>query len=247
MYHSDNLRKRGYPLIRTILIVEDEPSIVTLIKYNLEKEGFTTEVAMNGEDAIKIAESNPEIDLIVLDLMLPKMDGIEVCKTLRMNQNFVPIIMLTAKDAEYDKIHGLEMGADDYLTKPFSPKELIARINAILRRTELQTNEENNEAASINIGDLEIYPKKFEAYFKGELLELTRKEFELLVYLAEHKGQILSREQLLSSVWDYDFVGDTRIVDVQVSHLREKIEEDTKHPQYIKTVRGFGYKMEDPK
>lgn len=232
---------------RTILIVEDEPSIVTLIKYNLEKEGFTTEVAMNGEDAIKIAESNPEIDLIVLDLMLPKMDGIEVCKTLRMNQNFVPIIMLTAKDAEYDKIHGLEMGADDYLTKPFSPKELIARINAILRRTELQTNEENNEAASINIGDLEIYPKKFEAYFKGELLELTRKEFELLVYLAEHKGQILSREQLLSSVWDYDFVGDTRIVDVQVSHLREKIEEDTKHPQYIKTVRGFGYKMEDPK
>lgn len=247
MYHSDNLRKRGYPLTRTILIVEDEPSIVTLIKYNLEKEGFTTEVAMNGEDAIKIAESNPEIDLIVLDLMLPKMDGIEVCKTLRMNQNFVPIIMLTAKDAEYDKIHGLEMGADDYLTKPFSPKELIARINAILRRTELQTNEENNEAASINIGDLEIYPKKFEAYFKGELLELTRKEFELLVYLAEHKGQILSREQLLSSVWDYDFVGDTRIVDVQVSHLREKIEEDTKHPQYIKTVRGFGYKMEDPK
>lgn len=247
MYHSDNLRKRGYPLSRTILIVEDEPSIVTLIKYNLEKEGFITEVAMNGEDAIKIAESNPEIDLIVLDLMLPKMDGIEVCKTLRMNQNFVPIIMLTAKDAEYDKIHGLEMGADDYLTKPFSPKELIARINAILRRTELQTNEENNEAASINIGDLEIYPKKFEAYFKGELLELTRKEFELLVYLAEHKGQILSREQLLSSVWDYDFVGDTRIVDVQVSHLREKIEEDTKHPQYIKTVRGFGYKMEDPK
>lgn len=247
MYHSDNLRKRGYPLSRTILIVEDEPSIVTLIKYNLEKEGFTTEVAMNGESAIKIAESNPEIDLIVLDLMLPKMDGIEVCKTLRMNQNFVPIIMLTAKDAEYDKIHGLEMGADDYLTKPFSPKELIARINAILRRTELQTNEENNEAASINIGDLEIYPKKFEAYFKGELLELTRKEFELLVYLAEHKGQILSREQLLSSVWDYDFVGDTRIVDVQVSHLREKIEEDTKHPQYIKTVRGFGYKMEDPK
>ena len=247
MYHSDNLRKRGYPLSRTILIVEDEPSIVTLIKYNLEKEGFITEVAMNGESAIKIAESNPEIDLIVLDLMLPKMDGIEVCKTLRMNQNFVPIIMLTAKDAEYDKIHGLEMGADDYLTKPFSPKELIARINAILRRTELQTNEENNEAASINIGDLEIYPKKFEAYFKGELLELTRKEFELLVYLAEHKGQILSREQLLSSVWDYDFVGDTRIVDVQVSHLREKIEEDTKHPQYIKTVRGFGYKMEAPK
>lgn len=241
---SDHFMKRGYPLSRTILIVEDEPSIVTLIKYNLEKEGFSTEVALNGEDAIKLAESKPEIDLIVLDLMLPKIDGIEVCKTLRKNNNFVPIIMLTAKDAEYDKIHGLEMGADDYLTKPFSPKELIARINAILRRTDRKSVD---ESTSIKIGELEIFPKKFEAYFKGELLELTRKEFELLVYLAEHKGQILSREQLLSSVWDYDFVGDTRIVDVQVSHLREKIEEDTKHPKYIKTVRGFGYKMEDPK
>ncbi len=241
---SDHFMKRGYPLSRTILIVEDEPSIVTLIKYNLEKEGFSTEVALNGEDAIKLAESKPEIDLIVLDLMLPKIDGIEVCKTLRKNNNFVPIIMLTAKDAEYDKIHGLEMGADDYLTKPFSPKELIARINAILRRTNRKLED---KSTSIKIGELEIFPKKFEAYFQGELLELTRKEFELLVYLAEHKGQILSREQLLSSVWDYDFVGDTRIVDVQVSHLREKIEEDTKHPKYIKTVRGFGYKMEDLK
>lgn len=229
---------------RTILIVEDEPSIVTLIKYNLEKEGFETEVALNGEDAIEIAEANPDIDLVVLDLMLPKMDGIEVCKTLRKNNNFVPIIMLTAKDAEYDKIYGLEMGADDYLTKPFSPKELIARINAILRRTEHKAEDESSSI--IKVGDIEIHPKKFEAYFKGEVLELTRKEFELLVYLAEHKDQILSREQLLSAVWDYDFVGDTRIVDVQVSHLREKIETDTKHPQYIKTVRGFGYKMQDP-
>ena len=239
--------KRGYPLNRTILIVEDEPSIVTLIKYNLEKEGFKTIVALNGEEAIKITDENKEIDLIVLDLMLPKMDGIEVCKTIREKGNFVPVIMLTAKDAEYDKIHGLEMGADDYLTKPFSPKELIARINAILRRTDHSTNgPEQAMPSTIKIGDIEINPTKFEAYFKGELLELTRKEFELLVYLAEHKDQILSREQLLSAVWDYDFVGDTRIVDVQVSHLREKIETDTKHPQYIKTVRGFGYKMEDP-
>lgn len=228
---------------RSILIVEDEPSIVTLIKYNLEKSGFKTEVAYNGEEAIEKAMQT-KFDLIVLDLMLPKMDGMEVCKTIRKNENYVPILMLTAKDNEYDKIYGLEMGADDYLTKPFSPKELIARINAILRRTD---RSEVYESSELKVGELEIHPENFEAFFKGEPLELTRKEFELLVYLTQHKGQILSREQLLNSVWEYDFIGDTRIVDVQVSHLREKIEEDTKNPQYIKTVRGFGYKMEEPK
>lgn len=227
---------------RSILIVEDEPSIVTLIKYNLEKAGFLTEVAYNGEDAIKQTEAN-EYDLIVLDLMLPKMDGMEVCQTLRKNNNSIPILMLTAKDDEYDKIYGLEMGADDYLTKPFSPKELIARINAILRRTDRKSE----DITELTIGEIKVLTNRFEAYFKGELLELTRKEYELLVYLIENKGQILSREQLLNSVWDYDFVGDTRIVDVQVSHLRDKIEADTKNPQYIKTVRGFGYKMEAPK
>lgn len=228
---------------RTILIVEDEPSIVTLIKYNLEKAGFLTDVAYNGEDAIKKTEEN-KFDLIVLDLMLPKMDGMEVCKTIRKNKNYIPILMLTAKDDEYDKIYGLEMGADDYLTKPFSPKELIARINAILRRTEQRT--ENAAPLVLEVGDIKVHPDRFEAFFKGDLLELTRKEFELLVYLIQHKGQILSREQLLSSVWEYDFVGDTRIVDVQVSHLRDKIEADSKNPTYIKTVRGFGYKLEDP-
>ena len=228
---------------RTILIVEDEPSIVTLIKYNLEKAGFLTDVVYNGEDAIKKTEEN-KFDLIVLDLMLPKMDGMEVCKTIRKNKNYIPILMLTAKDDEYDKIYGLEMGADDYLTKPFSPKELIARINAILRRTEQRT--ENAAPLVLEVGDIKVHPDRFEAFFKGDLLELTRKEFELLVYLIQHKGQILSREQLLSSVWEYDFVGDTRIVDVQVSHLRDKIEADSKNPTYIKTVRGFGYKLEDP-
>lgn len=228
---------------RTILIVEDEPSIVTLIKYNLEKAGFLTDVVYNGEDAIKKTEEN-KFDLIVLDLMLPKMDGMEVCKTIRKNNNYIPILMLTAKDDEYDKIYGLEMGADDYLTKPFSPKELIARINAILRRTEQRT--ENAAPLVLEVGDIKVHPDRFEAFFKGDLLELTRKEFELLVYLIQHKGQILSREQLLSSVWEYDFVGDTRIVDVQVSHLRDKIEADSKNPTYIKTVRGFGYKLEDP-
>jgi len=228
---------------RNILIVEDEPSIVTLIKYNLEKAGFLTEVAYDGEEAIERTKEY-SYDLIVLDLMLPKMDGMEVCKSIRKNNDYIPILMLTAKDNEYDKIYGLEMGADDYLTKPFSPKELIARINAILRRTERKP--ENAAPLILEVGDIEVHPDRFEAYFKGEPLELTRKEFELLVYLINHKNQILSREQLLSSVWDYDFVGDTRIVDVQVSHLREKIEEDTKNPLYIKTVRGFGYKLEDP-
>ncbi|MEI3614337.1 response regulator transcription factor [Pseudogracilibacillus sp. SO30301A] len=228
---------------RTILIVEDEPSIVTLIKYNLEKAGFLTDVVYNGEDAIKKVEKST-FDLIVLDLMLPKMDGMEVCKTIRKNNNYIPILMLTAKDDEYDKIYGLEMGADDYLTKPFSPKELIARINAILRRTEQRS--ENVAPLVLEVGDIKVHPDRFEAFFKGDPLELTRKEFELLVYLIQHKGQILSREQLLSSVWEYDFVGDTRIVDVQVSHLRDKLETDSKNPTYIKTVRGFGYKLEDP-
>ena len=227
---------------RTILIVEDEPSIVTLLKYNLEQKGFQTDVAYNGEDGMERFKEK-EYDLIVLDLMLPKMDGMTVCKSIRKINQQIPIIMLTAKDTEYDKIHGLEMGADDYLTKPFSPKELIARINAILRRTE---NKDTKQTSKLEIGELVIYPQKFEAYLKGKLLELTRKEFELLVYLTQYKGEILSREQLLNSVWEFDFIGDSRIVDVQVSHLREKIEEDTKNPLYIKTVRGFGYKMEDP-
>jgi len=235
-------KKRGYLVKRTILIVEDEPSIVTLIKYNLEKTGFLTDVSYNGEEAIEKTKKN-EYDLIVLDLMLPKMDGTEVCKTVRKSNNNVPILMLTAKDDEYNRIHGLEMGADDYLTKPFSPKELVARINAILRRTNIQS--ESTESA-FKIGDIEIYPDRFEVYLKKKPLELTRKEFELLVYMAKHKGQILSRERLLSFVWEYEFVGDTRTVDVQVSHLRDKIENDPKNPIYIKTIRGFGYKLEDP-
>lgn len=229
-------------MARKILIVEDEPAIVTLVQFNLEKAGYETEVAYDGESALKKINSH-SYDLIVLDVMLPKMDGMEVCKTLRRDNNYVPVLMLTAKDGEYDKIQGFEIGADDYLTKPFSPKELIARIQAILRRTERSDTYKDDH---FHIGKLSIYPKKFEAYFDDALLTLTRKEFELIAYLAEHKGQILSRDQLLQSVWGYDFVGDTRIVDVQVSNLRDKIEADSKNPQYIKTVRGFGYKMEEP-
>lgn len=236
-------KKRGSAVDRSILIIEDEPAIVTLIKFNLEKEGYKTDVAYDGEEGIEKLGKNT-YDLVVLDLMLPKVNGVDVCKRVRQEENFTPILMLTAKDNEYDKVHGLEMGADDYLTKPFSPKELVARIQAILRRTE---RHQVYEDETLKVGDLVIAPKKFEADFKGEYLELTRKEFELLVYLIQHKGQILSREQLLSAVWGYDFVGDTRIVDVQVSNIREKIEEDTRKPRYIKTVRGFGYKLEEPK
>ncbi|HLS09814.1 response regulator transcription factor [Lentibacillus sp.] len=229
---------------KRILIVDDEASIVTLLKFNVEQAGFETDVAYDGKEAIEKAES-ADFDLIILDLMLPEMDGLEVCKHLRTNKNDTPILMLTAKDEEFDKILGLELGADDYLTKPFSPKEVIARIKAILRRSE--KTQESNTASSNKIGDLTIYPDRYEAELKGEPLTFTRKEFELLYYFSTHKGKVLSRDQLLSAVWNYDFVGDTRIVDVHVSHLREKIEPNTKKPVYIKTVRGLGYKMEDPK
>lgn len=225
---------------QSILIVEDEPSITILLKYNIEKAGYITDIAYNGEDAVKKAQTK-QYDLIVLDIMLPKMDGIEVCQTLRSKRNDVPILFLTAKDSEHDRIKGLELGADDYLTKPFSPKELIARMKAILRRVNRHIGDHHTHT----IGELEIDEKHFEAHFKGEPLSLTRKEFELLAYLIKHKNKILSREKLLSAVWDYDFVGDTRIVDVHISRLRDKIETDKRDPTYIHTVRGFGYKMEE--
>ncbi len=227
---------------RRVLIVDDEESIVTLLKYNIEQAGFLTDIAYDGQTAVQKAVQE-NFDMIVLDIMLPELDGTEVCKLLRQKQIDTPILMLTAKDDEFDKVLGLELGADDYLTKPFSPKEVVARIKAILRRTNKQPAEA--ELSFLKIADLVIYPEQYEAVMKGEPLLFTRKEFELLLYLARHKGKVLSRDQLLSAVWNYDFVGDTRIVDVHVSHLREKIEPDTKHPVYIKTIRGLGYKMED--
>ncbi len=226
-----------------ILIVDDEESIVTLLQYNIEQAGFSTDTAFDGESALAIAESK-QYELIVLDVMLPKMDGLEVCKKLRQRNIETPILMLTAKDDEFDRVFGLEIGADDYLTKPFSPREVVARIKAILRRSTKNTDTKEDK---LQIRDLVIYQDRYEAYMKDKALEFTPKEFELLVYLATHKGKVLSRDQLLSAVWNYDFVGDTRIVDVHVSHLREKIEPDTKKPIYIKTIRGLGYKLEDPK
>ena len=226
----------------TILIVEDEPPIATLIQYNVEQAGFLTDVANDGIVAIRKAKQRT-YDFIILDIMLPKMDGMEVCKVIREHDRFIPILMLTARDDEHHRIKGLNIGADDYITKPFSPKELVARIHAILRRTKRQQVENTNV---YSIGSIIIYADKYEAFIHEQQLELTRKEFELLAYFVKNKGDILSREQLLSAVWNYDFVGDTRIVDVHVARLREKIEMDTKNPKYIKTVRGFGYKMEEP-
>ncbi|WHZ01981.1 response regulator transcription factor [Neobacillus sp. YX16] len=232
-----------------VLVVDDEQSIVTLLQYNLEQAGFEVITAMDGLAGKQLAESMAP-DIIVLDLMLPKMDGIEVCKDLRQQKIMIPILMLTAKDDEFDKILGLELGADDYMIKPFSPREVVARVKAILRRVQIQTNSneaDQTEGSPIIIGNLQIFPDKYEAYFNNQQLELTLKEYELLHYLAQNKNRVLTRDQLLSAVWNYEFAGDTRIVDVHISHLREKIEKDTKKPSYIKTVRGLGYKLEEPK
>lgn len=229
--------------MRTILVVDDEPSIVTLLKFNLEQAGYNVLTAEDGPSGLEAA-LNEKPDLMVLDLMLPGMDGMDVCKTLRQEKVNLPILMLTAKDDEFDKILGLELGADDYLTKPFSPREVVARVKAILRRSQSEDAEQSEQI--LKIGDLEIHLDRYDVYFKDRQLVLTPKEFELLLYLANHRGKVLSRDQLLNGVWDFQYDGDTRIVDVHISHLREKIEEDTKKPVYIRTIRGFGYKLEGP-
>ncbi|UDI78056.1 response regulator transcription factor [Staphylococcus taiwanensis] len=231
-----------------VLVVDDEQSIVTLLKYNLETAGYIVEVAYDGEEALeKVNEVQPE--LIVLDVMLPKKDGIEVCKTIRSDKNLVPILMLTAKDDEFDRVLGLELGADDYMTKPFSPREVVARVKAILRRAKFVSEIEKDDVdeEDILIENIRIRPEFFEVYKDDELLELTPKEFELLLYLIERQGRVITREHMLNSVWNYEFAGDSRIVDVHISHLRDKLEENPKQPKLIKTVRGLGYKLERPK
>ncbi|MCG1227892.1 response regulator transcription factor [Staphylococcus epidermidis] len=233
---------------KKILVVDDEQSIVTLLKYNLETAGYIVEVAYDGEEALKKVETE-QPELIVLDVMLPKKDGIEVCKTIRSDKNLVPILMLTAKDDEFDRVLGLELGADDYMTKPFSPREVVARVKAILRRSQFvnEIEKEDVDDEDIIIGSIRIRPEFFEVYKEDELLELTPKEFELLLYLIERQGRVITREHMLNSVWNYEFAGDSRIVDVHISHLRDKLEENPKQPKLIKTVRGLGYKLERPK
>jgi two-component system OmpR family response regulator len=227
---------------RTILIVEDDKALIDVLKYNLEKEGYNITTAFDGSQALEVARSSRP-DVILLDVMLPKMDGFEVCRILRKEMT-VPILMLTAKDSEIDKIVGLEIGADDYLTKPFSMRELVARIRAMLRRSEMVETKPTGKGGPIKVGDIEIDTARRRASVSGSALKLTAKEFDLLLFLAENKGIVFNREQLLDRVWGYDYPGDTRTVDVHIRWLREKIETDPGKPRYLITVRGVGYKLE---
>lgn len=222
-----------------ILIVEDEKSISDIIKLNLEKNGFSVSVAYDGEEALNKAMSeNP--DLILLDVMLPKMDGFSVCKKIRETKS-TPIIMLTAREEEVDKVLGLELGADDYMTKPFSLRELMARVKANLRRSQLETK---GDAPSeiLEFGDLKIDTEKYEVSKRGVVIDLTFREYELLKFIATKRGKIFTRETLLNNVWDYDlYLGDVRTVDVTIRRLREKIEDNPSIPTYVMTKRGVGY------
>lgn len=227
---------------KKILVVDDEPSISMLIDFNLKLVGHEVMCVYDGE---AVFEAIPQFrpDLIVLDLMLPKLDGFQVCKRLRSQNNFVPIIMLTALQDLSDKIAGLDSGADDYMTKPFSPQELVSRIQAIIRRTGALPAA---EPETIQIGPIRIQPEQREVQIHNQPIELTPKEFELLLFLCKHRGKVLSRQQLLHGVWDYHFIGDTRIVDVHISHLRDKIEKNARNPEYIVTIRNVGYKLTEP-
>ena len=235
---------------KTILVVDDEKRIVDILVYNLQKEGYQTLEANDGEEAIRIAtEKKP--DLILLDIMLPKVDGLTVCKRLKAILN-VPILILSAKDEEIDKILGLELGADDYITKPFSVRELVARVKANLRKVDAasQSTESDQEAQKeaniIELGDLVINVEKFEARVRGKVIDLTLREFEVLRYLAKQPGQVVTREILLEKVWGYEYYGDIRTVDVTVRRIREKIEKDTAAPKILITKRGVGYYLANP-
>ncbi|EMO8690061.1 TPA: response regulator YycF [Streptococcus pyogenes] len=232
--------------MKKILIVDDEKPISDIIKFNLTKEGYDIVTAFDGREAVTIFEEERP-DLIILDLMLPELDGLEVAKEIRKTSH-VPIIMLSAKDSEFDKVIGLEIGADDYVTKPFSNRELLARVKAHLRRTEtIETAVAEENASSgtqeLTIGNLQILPDAFVAKKHGQEVELTHREFELLHHLANHMGQVMTREHLLEIVWGYDYFGDVRTVDVTVRRLREKIEDTPSRPEYILTRRGVGYYM----
>jgi DNA-binding response OmpR family regulator len=228
-----------------ILVVEDEPALQETLAYNLERQGYTVRVAGDGKIALETARKfQPK--LVVLDIMLPIMDGFEVCRILRQETN-VPILMLTAKDEEIDRVIGLEMGADDYLTKPFSMREFLARVKALLRRVRLDQTEVGEAALNnmiLKFGALEIDLNRREVRLEGKVLNLKPKEYELLVFLAKHKGQVLSRELVLERVWGWDFSGGSRTVDVHVRWLREKIEADPANPTHIITLRGSGYRFD---
>lgn len=229
-----------------IMVVDDETYIVELVKFNLEKEGFQVVVAYDGLSALELVKNEPPA-LIILDIMLPKMDGLEVCQALKRDNNFhaIPIIMLTARAEEIDTILGLELGADDYIKKPFSPRELIARVKARLRAIKILEAEQATGARVYVFKNLLVVPDQHEAFLGDIKLELTPKEFELLKIMATNQGKVFNREILLEKVWGYEFSGDTRTVDVHIRHLRQKLNDDPNFPEYIETVRGVGYRFVD--
>lgn len=226
-----------------ILVVDDEQPIADIIKFNLEKEGYQVICAFDGGEAVRLAyEENP--DLILLDLMLPVKDGMDVCREVRAGLN-TPIIMLTAKDSEIDKVLGLEMGADDYVTKPFSTREILARVKAHLRRQTAALSEQQQTAA-LTIHELTVDSERYVVYKNGTALDLTHREFELVHYMAKNCGRVMTREHLLQAVWGYEYLGDMRTVDVTIRRLREKLEDDPSRPAYIITRRGLGYILRNP-
>ena len=232
--------------MKKILVVDDEKPISDIIKFNLEKEGYEIVTAFDGEEALeKVEAENP--DLIVLDVMLPKIDGLEVVREVRKTHS-MPIIMVTAKETEIDKVLGLELGADDYVTKPFSNRELVARVKANLRRQSSTQAPEQAEVETndLQIGDLVIHPDAYYVTKKEETIELTHREFELLYYLARHVGQVMTSEHLVEVVWEFEYLGDVRTVDVTIRRLREKVEDNPSHPNYIITRRGVGYYLRNP-
>jgi DNA-binding response OmpR family regulator len=225
-----------------VLVVDDEATLADTIRYNLRRDGYDVQVAGDGIEALRLARAAAP-DLVVLDLMLPGLDGLEVCRQLR-RESTVPILMLTAKDDEVDKIVGLEVGADDYMTKPFSMRELMARVRAMLRRSRMAQQETDADAPqAVRSGDLEADPLQRRVVLGEKSLQLKPKEFDLLVYLMQQKGRVLTRDQLLEKVWGYTFGGDTRTVDVHIRWLREKIEEEPSAPRRLETVRGVGYRF----
>lgn len=228
---------------KTVLIVEDERAIVEIIKFNLQREGYETMEAMDGETGLHLAQT-ADPDLVLLDVMLPKMNGFDVCAGLRQSGSAVPVIMLTAREEESDKVFGLEAGADDYMTKPFSMRELLARVKANIRRRALDAGTRGVGENLVQQGGLTIDLQAVTVRKNGTVIEVTQKEFDLLTCLVTNAGKVFSREELMTKVWNYDYFGDMRTVDVTVRRLREKIEDDPGDPVYIRTKRGAGYYCE---
>jgi len=228
--------------VSKILLVDDERILLDTIRYNLAKAGYQVRAATDGEEALRTARQESP-DLIILDVMLPKMDGFDVCRTLRGEGSVMPILMLTARDEELDKLLGLELGADDYLTKPFSMRELLARVKALLRRVEMIQTGREATTKPLREGGLEVDLSSHRVSLQGKPLHVKPKEFDLLAFLMGNRGRAFSREQLLEKVWGYEYAGDSRTVDVHVRWLREKVEADPSRPELIETVRGVGYRF----